>query len=195
MDIKFIGNSLYTPFDLWKQIIKDGNASQTVTLGNFGDRSKWIRYFEEIDTDKHVVFTGPRDYHSSSNTIHDSIMSRNIFCIRGGATIYPEYYAQSQDTHDYFPEEEEIHVNDWTHVRDKYISYIPNIVCSHDPPLSVEHSMFDESRGSDTSERLDVLLSLHKPQYWAFSSFNENKISLIKGTLFISVKDEITLTI
>lgn len=94
--------------------------------------------------------------------------------------------------------DEEVPLEKWEDITNKYRETKPSIMVTHDCPQSVVYYVKPEAFSdvpSLTRNRLEELLGYHKPELWVFGHWHTSFDMEIHGTRFVCLNEMETMTI
>jgi len=167
--------------------------SSSLQLGDFGFKSQYEWYINNIDMNRHKIIMGNHDdtnYLKYTNGNFSYDVSNEIFSIRGAMSIDKSKRISGID----WFENEELNYLESMEVMDEYEKIKPKIVVSHDCPAFVAEEFFgfpqnDINYKSKTRTFLNVLYDIHKPELWIFGHNHKHIDSIINGTRFICLAE------
>lgn len=186
--------------DKYFKIVQEAHKQniQTIQIGDLGfkDTYKKLQYkFEhyKIPSEKHVAILGNHDDYDSppkfSLTSYGNFTKFDVpfFYVRGAYSI--DWRSRVPGVSWWANEEIDIQQS-WACV-DLYKKVRPEVVISHDCPLSVyfflmSHHYADKSR---TNQLLSAMFDLHKPKFWFFGHHHMDKQFKFAGTTFTCLNE------
>lgn len=188
----FIGD-IHGLFYEYKTLIAKMNES--IQLGDFGIGFPKIHQMDKEDT--HALYTwcqvptqhrfirgnhdNPLVCKDSLNYLGDFGIYKNIFYISGAWSIDQEWRTPGVS----WWEGEQLSPKECYDCYDKYIECKPEIVVSHECPLSLVSMMgFNPPYPSRTNQLLEMMFKAHQPKWWLFGHFHQSWDKIILGTHF-----------
>lgn len=160
----------------------------TIQIGDFGFKTQHLWHLKNIDNSKHKILFGNHDDYSFLGFPHSygnyKIFS-DAFLIRGAYSIDKHLRTPGRD---WFSNEELTYSEMQTAI-DEYEENKPSIVISHDCPQSIRKNLFNIPEKSITSNGLQIMLEIHKPDVWIFGHHHKSKDITIDGTRFICLSE------
>lgn len=183
----------------YKKITESTDCS--IQLGDFGFKYDILK---DIDSVQHRIFGGNHEYYPElfkipHNLGHFGLRkldSLSFYFIRGGHSIDK---TQRILGFDYF-EEEELNFEQAAECINDFAYTKPDIVLSHECPMSVERELFKDRSfvrswgypdnwNSYTSKILQYCLMNHRPKLYLFGHFHSFRDQVINGTRFICLPE------
>lgn len=171
----------------YKKILDNKVGCNSIQLGDFGfkDSHDWL--LSNIDISNHKVLFGNHDYYpflDKSYSLGDySVIIYNdkiILCIRGAYSI--DKFLRKEEL-DWFSNEELSYL-DFNNLLDLVNIIKPDIIISHDCPLSIKQNLFNIEEKSITSNGLEAVFDVYKPKLWIFGHYHKSIQTIKYGTVF-----------
>jgi len=174
----------------------------TIQLGDMGmgfhaGKDKFLEEFLENTDLNHRFIRGNHDdpaaCKASKFWIPDGLVENNIMYVGGAWSIDRQYRTEGID---WWPDEE-LSIQELHKVIETYAMTRPEIMVSHDCPLSVSKSLFVD-RGlalggpqinTKTGLALQSMLEVYQPRIWIFGHWHHTVIEKIGGTTFICLNE------
>lgn len=155
-------------------------------LGDFGDYQTWSEV-QHMSQDDLMVVGGNHDnyemYYDSPVALGDFGLvpgCKSTFFIRGALSIDPERRMFGRD---WWPNEE-LSIMQMEKMLDEYERIKPEVVVSHDGPVSATQKMFGVYMESRTSGYLDLAYQIYQPKQWFFGHHHTSKKVKLGRTKF-----------
>lgn len=160
----------------------------SIQVGDFGFIEAHDKAFGTTQNNtQHFVLFGNHDYYpyldknySLGDVAFINTPNKKIMCIRGANSIDKSLQIQRGTWH----EEEELTMQQGYEILDLYETFKPNLIISHDCPQSVRCALFNITDTSRTSQLLESLLSVHKPNDWYFGHHHKQIQREINGVRY-----------
>lgn len=193
-DLLLIGDVHGKINSYWKIIQK--HKKRSIQLGDFGFKKEHEWHLENLDSDLHKVCFGNHDDPSFLNSPHSLgdysfLEEYSLMSIRGAFSIDKITRTEGLD---WWPNEE-MSYGELSNCVDFYAEKKPKIVVSHSCPEEIRKELFGIFEKSITSNAMQIMLSLHKPDLWVFGHHHLYKNRTINGTKFICLPELETLMI
>lgn len=163
--MNFIGD-VHGKFNLYKKVIS--NLPESIQLGDMGIGFGIDHLFP--NNPPHMFIRGNHDNPSLCNKLESHLgdfgIYKDIFYFAGACSIDKARRTIGLD----WWEDEELNYTQMTELVKLYESVKPSIVCSHEAPKCV----FPEFRANSTSNCMDYLIDLHKPDIWVFGHHHKS---------------------
>lgn len=187
MNILLIGD-VHGKVKRYQSILRESEYDLSIQLGDFGFQKEHDWHLSNVDSDTNRILFGNHDYLPYVDMGHSvgdvAIIEDSIFLVRGADSIDKNWRRQGID---WWPEEELAPWN-WEVIAEKYETTKPRIVLSHDCPQSFYPEVCMPipglPYGSRTSQGLQSLLDLHRPELWVFGHHHKSITKAIDGTTF-----------
>lgn len=132
----------------------------------------------------------PAKCNNTRGYVPDGVMHEGIFCVGGAFSI--DHYLRVEGVS--WWRDEELSYNDFMRIADYYEQQKPDIVVTHDFPLSAADNMFKTiHRGNisktTTGQGLDMLFGIHQPKFWIGGHWHQNTVLNVAETTFICVDE------
>lgn len=174
--------------------IVNKTTMQTIQVGDFGFKTHHDWHIENIDPSKHKINFGNHDYYPYLNKPHslsNYSVSGELMTVRGAYSI--DQYKRTEGL-DWF-NNEELNYGEMQEAIDQYIDNKPKIMITHDCPQIIRQHLFGISEKSITSNGLEAMFEIHKPDVWVFGHHHRSKDVNILGTRFICLAELETFSI
>ena len=176
----------------YKQLLHKFNYPDSIQLGDFGFKAEhdWFlkNIFDPQDTSKHRILFGNHDYlpyvekdYSLKNWSYFLIEKKSVFTIRGANSVDRNRRTQGLD----WFENEQLTYAQMQECIDTYARCRPKIVLSHDCPKQISYELFNVDDNSCTSQGLQQIFEIHKPELWIFGHHHKFVEKVIDGTKFV----------
>jgi hypothetical protein len=183
--LRIVGD-VHCQYYRYLEIIKDTDYS--LQLGDFGFNYDVLQH---VDSSKHKILLGNHDNYQTADQFPHFLGNFGIsnignfvfFYIRGGHSIDKRWRTEGVD---WFREEELNHLQA-KELISLYLQVKPEIVCSHDCPLSIAEQLYTfniQKQNNYTESLLQYLFHYHQPKIWYFGHHHINKEIVYKNTLF-----------
>lgn len=191
-------------------LVKDARSS--FQIGDFGFHRAWDSLcYSDLDPKMHRVGQGNHDPHYELNPQIKwwtgrygpvKVDGHNIFWIGGALSIDMAYrvadWVNSERINKSWWPNEQLSYAEMEDCKKKWKNKKPQIVFSHTAPESIILHHFNGNKGANimdaygwgsdytdmTSQFLEHLLGIHKPDLWVFGHFHRSWTQTIKGTEF-----------
>ena len=183
--MKIIGD-VHGKTQQYKEIVDSCKCS--ICVGDFGFEKEWDWLDGGIKNPmySHFINMGNHDYIPYADSHYASLGNWNffeglsIFTVRGAFSIDRVYRTEGID---WFPNEE-LTYQEGLECFDRYLEIKPKIVISHDCPQFLRFRWFGIYEKSNTSNLLQAMWEVHKPQLWIFGHHHESRNQIIDGCQF-----------
>lgn len=189
--VKFIGD-IHGDWEYYNHITE--TTKDTIQVGDFGcGFEKYIPVklnHQSIVDNNHQMFRGNHDDPAKikllPNYIEDGTFDKSgdVFCIGGAESIDKNDRIEGVS---WWPDEE-LSMEQFYSIMDKYEAEKPDIVATHDCPIDVYRTMDSYKlwfKPSRTSQALSSMFYIHKPKIWVFGHHHIPFDKEIDGTRFI----------
>lgn len=173
------------------------NQTESIQLGDFGFKSSYEWYLNNVDISKHKIVMGNHDdYNYIDYTLGNWSYVNNIFTIRGANSIDKSKRIEGVDWFN----KEELNYFEANEVMDNYEKVKPSIVVSHDCPAIIAELFFnfpknDYNYKTFTRSFLDGIFEIHKPDLWIFAHHHSSRNEIVDTTRFICLNELETISI
>lgn len=171
----------------------------SLQIGDMGDGETYSELDEFVDVQRHRFFPGNHDHYNClpahslgdfGSVTHGGV---DFFFVRGAASTDKTKLLQTEKRvgRQLWFENEELSDQQMSDAKVEYASAKPRIMMSHDAPsriaqfvcedISRSRQPFQESR---TSEFLESLLEIHRPELWLFGHCHQDWTYREEGTKF-----------
>lgn len=122
--------------------------------------------------------------------VPDGTMIDDVFCLGGAYSIDQHQRIPGRDWwHD-----EELTIDEFYQMMDRYEDLKPSIVATHDCPSSIadrimKNALHSHEKHSRTRQALDSMLYIHRPDVWIFGHWHVQRDIVIDGTRFICLPE------
>jgi hypothetical protein len=180
----FIGD-VHGKFDLYLKIIE--NHTKSIQVGDFGagfaplpQVSNTHRFIRGNHDDLRVCEQSP-------SWIPDCTLEHSMFFLGGAYSVDQQFRTVGRD---WWPDEE-LSYQSMQAAIDKYETYRPDVVVSHDAPLEVTKYLFkpQSNWASRTNRGLQIMFDIHKPSLWIHGHWHRNSHIKIFGCEFVSLAE------
>jgi len=195
MKIRFIGD-VHGHFNRYIDLCKKSDLP-TVQIGDMGvgfdlwNDADIEKFFNE--TDSHKFIRGNHDDPSKCKDlkgyIQDGAVEGNIMYMGGAWSIDYAYRTLGVNIW----ADEELSIEDLNLMIDVYERVKPEIMVTHDCPLSFSRDHIIAGRGPSFTTRtpsaLDTMLEIHKPKVWVFGHWHKNLKKEVDETVFVCLDE------
>jgi hypothetical protein len=168
----------------YRNILDKHKSFSSIQVGDFGFQKHHDWHIKHIDGDKHKINFGNHDYYPYLFEKHSlenySLINNEIMTIRGAFSIDKIYRTEGVD---WFANEE-LNYGDMKAAIDFYETNKPKIVISHDCPHEIRKLLFGIEAKSITTNGLQIMLEIHKPELWIFGHHHTSIDEVIDGVRF-----------
>ena len=179
--------------DDYKNIIKDIDGP-TIQLGDFGFAIEHDRFMSEVrgkfEHDHKILFGNhddyqylDKDYSLGDIGIYNGLCK--IMTVRGSIL---RDSSKRLEGYTWF-REEQLNYTQFSEIMDEYESVKPDIMISHDCPMSIRKECFQYTDEYITTRALQELFELHRPKIWIFGHYHRYMDKEINGTRFICLTE------
>lgn len=160
---------------------------KTIALGDMGFAWEYNWIHQHIDPVNHKILQGNHDDYTSSipHILGDFGIYNDLFFVRGAYSIDKHHRLEGRD----WFREEELSYSQGTQCIELYESIKPSIVISHDCPQVIRENLFQIWDKSITSNILQEMLDIHKPDLWIFGHHHTSIEYKLDKTLFKCLKE------
>lgn len=187
-EITFIGD-VHGKYDKYLKLTK--KYQNTIQLGDMGFS---YGYMENL-RGNHTFIKGNHDNYDIDvfQDLGDFgyIEQFNLFFFRGAYSIDKQYRTVGVD----WWVNEELSYQDCVAAIYQYTKVKPELVISHDCPLSICSSLFGFRDMTKTRFALETMLNIHKPKIWLFGHHHQSIDKVIDGVRFICLNELETITL
>jgi hypothetical protein len=173
----------------YHKILKDFPNHSSIQVGDFGFQKHHDWHMENINANQHKINFGNHDYYpylfETYSLENYSLINNEIMTIRGAWSIDKIHRTEGID---WFANEE-LNYGDMQAAIDFYETNKPRIVISHDCPHNIRKLLFGIEQKSITTNGLQVMLEIHKPELWVFGHNHISVNEVIDGTKFICLEE------
>lgn len=166
------------------EILQKYPNHSSIQVGDFGFQKEHDWHLKNINSDNHKINFGNHDYYPYLFEKHSlenfSLINNEIITIRGAWSIDR---ANRIEGIDWFATEE-MNYADMNAALDFYEANKPRIVISHDCPHDIRKLLFGIEEKSITTNGLQAMLEIHKPELWVFGHHHVSVNETIDGTRF-----------
>lgn len=162
----------------------------TIQVGDFGfDRAhNW--HLNTINNKRHKINFGNHDDPNFLNREHSCgnfsfYENGRVMTIRGAYSTDKDHRIEG---YDWWPEEEMTY-QEMQECIDAYVDKKPEIVVSHDCPLTARRILFNIHDRPCTAVGLERMFSAHQPDRWIFGHHHWHRYQVINGTFFLSLAE------
>lgn len=182
-DIIVIGD-VHGKTNRYHKILKSFPKHDSIQVGDFGFQSHHDWHMKKINGDQHKINFGNHDYYPYLFEKHSlenySLINNEIMTIRGAFSIDKMDRVEGLD---WFANEE-LNYGEMQGAIDFYEINKPRIVISHDCPHEIRKLLFGIEAKSITTNGLQVMFEIHKPELWVFGHHHTSVNEVIDGTRF-----------
>lgn len=187
--------------DRYERIIKnlEGDGIQSILLGELGFQKEHNWFINSpYSTKNHKILFGNHDYFPYLNLSYSLGRFKNLpeykmFAIAGGYSIDQQRRIEGLS----WFREEEMNITEEMNCFKAYKKAKPEIVITHDGPMSAIDEIFNYSykfpNGQRTNMYFENLLCYHRPRVWIFAHHHESRDKVIGNTRFICLDELETL--
>lgn len=187
MEILLIGD-IHGKVNLYKNIIKNNKFDYSIQIGDYGFETEH-KFAKQLFDNKNFVLFGNHDYYPNlyeNYSLGDfGNFQNSIFYVRGANSIDRRFRTEGFD---WFPNEE-LEYSKSYELLDLYEKTKPKIVISYDCPQIVRQTCFNIFDKSTTSNLLQVMFEIHKPDLWIFGHHHRSINVVIDGVNFICLTE------
>jgi predicted phosphodiesterase len=181
---KIIIGDVHGKIDQYRKILKKHKSFSSIQVGDFGFQKEHDWHMKNINGNQHKINFGNHDYYPYLFEKHSlenySLINNEIMTIRGAFSIDKVYRTEGLD---WFANEE-LNYGDMQAAIDFYEINKPRIVISHDCPHNIRNLLFGIEAKSITTNGLQIMLEIHKPDLWIFGHHHISVNEMIGGTRF-----------
>jgi hypothetical protein len=186
----------------------------SVQIGDFDDSYDWLEA-ENVDPSRHKFFTGdydnldlaPKSPHNLGDFgVHQIPEIGELFFVRGAYSVdhlvrrtAPQKVKGALYPRDYWPEIEQLNVEQGKECLALYKEVRPNVVLSHEAPYSIVPLISDPKAvhlpgfrqtalSTNTNGLLEVMFQSHQPKLWVFGHYHSHFERTLQGTSFFGLK-------
>jgi len=166
---------------------------KTIQIGDMGFRETYQYLNKNQHSATHKFIPGNHEYYDSlpKHALGDYGMYNEVFFVRGGFSID---HMRRTIGESWFPQEE-LSRQERADCLDLYKKLKPDIVLSHEAPLSIVHNFTDpgflvnwgynpKTFETKTQNLLQEMFEFHRPKFWAFGHYHRKWEGTINGTYF-----------
>jgi len=168
----------------YHDILKKYPKHSSIQVGDFGFQKHHDWHIENINGNQHKINFGNHDYYPYLFETHSlenySLINNEIMTVRGAFSIDRVNRTEGIDWFAY----EELNYVEMQAAIDFYETNKPRIVISHDCPHKLRSLLFGIEAKSITTNGLQAMLDIHKPELWVFGHHHTSVNELIDGTRF-----------
>lgn len=178
----------------------DGDGIHSILLGEMGFKQQHDWFIASSYSKRNKILFGNHDYFPYLNKSYSlgrfrPVPEYKMFAIAGAFSIDRQWRTEGRD----WFSEEEMGIKDELKCLEVYKDCKPEIVISHDAPLSVVDAFFHYGykfpNGDRTNKFLDRLLENHQPRAWVFAHHHKSHDEKINGTRFICLDELKTIEV
>ncbi|CCH02042.1 hypothetical protein FAES_4042 [Fibrella aestuarina BUZ 2] len=195
MKLLFIGDVHGQVNQYWK-LLQTHKPDRSIQVGDFGFTKHHTWHSNYLNPDQHKVLFGNHDdtaylaaAHSLGDWGFDIQEDQCLFWVRGAESIDRSVRVEDRD----WWRDEELTIPQFYQAMNDYERVRPQIMVSHDCPLSVYRDALDIQGKSRTSQGLQAMLEQHQPQLWIFGHHHRRIDMTIGATRFVCLEELGTL--